>query len=38
LGKDNGALAFDVGGALLPNASAEAGSYAGVLVVAVQYN
>lgn len=37
-GKDNGALAFDVGGALLPNASAEAGNYAGVLVVAVQYN
>ncbi|MGC6328795.1 DUF4402 domain-containing protein [Rhizorhabdus sp. FW153] len=37
-GKDSGALAFDVGGALQPNASAEAGNYAGVLVVAVQYN
>lgn len=37
-GRDSGALAFDVGGALQPNASAEAGNYAGVLVVAVQYN
>ncbi|MBD3761044.1 DUF4402 domain-containing protein [Rhizorhabdus sp.] len=34
----SGALAFDVGGEIQPTASAVAGDYAGVLIVAVQYN
>ncbi len=34
----SGALAFDVGGEVQPTPSAVAGDYAGVLIVAVQYN